>query len=183
MAQTTTIKSGAVAFPIIALLLAAIFGASYILSTSFGLPGSLAVPPPVRAIGIPLVIVGVAVAGWVFRYRGPETMMTSTYITFMKLLRRVPMAEASGRAEQLVVAGPQRYTRNPLYFGVIVVTFGWALFGASTFVLIGAVLLLLWFRLILIPFEEKELRTLFGEQYARYSNEVPMLVPFTKRKR
>jgi len=33
--------------------------------------------------------------------------------------------------------------------------------------------------MILIPFEENELRTLFGEQYARYAESVLMLVPLT----
>ena len=59
----------------------------------------------------------------------------------------------------------------------------WALMGEDAFVLIGAVVLLLFFRLVLIPFEERELRALFGEQYRKYSDEVPMLIPFTKRKR
>jgi protein-S-isoprenylcysteine O-methyltransferase Ste14 len=34
-----------------------------------------------------------------------------------------------------------------------------------------------------IPFEEKELRAIFGEKYAQYSKDVPMLIPFTKRNR
>jgi protein-S-isoprenylcysteine O-methyltransferase Ste14 len=32
----------------------------------------------------------------------------------------------------------------------------------------------------MIPFEEKELLALFGDQYARYVDGVPMLFPFTK---
>ena len=101
----------------------------------------------------------------------------------MKMLGRTLMAERSDRTEPLVVAGPQRYTRNPLYFGVVLLVFGWGLYSASAYVLVAALLLVLWFRFVLIPFEERELLALFGEQYARYSEEVPMLIPFTKRKR
>ena len=110
-------------------------------------------------------------------------MIASTYVTFMKLFRRRPIQQPLGRSEPLVVAGLQRYTRNPLYFGVIVMTFGWALAGGYTFVLVAAFILLLWFRVVLIPFEEKELLALFGEQYRRYKDQVPMLIPFTKKRR
>ena len=129
------------------------------------------------------MVVGISVAGWTFRYRRPSDMIASTYVTFMKLFRRRPIQQPLGRSEPLVVAGLQRYTRNPLYFGVIVMTFGWALAGGYTFVLVAAFILLLWFRVVLIPFEEKELLALFGEQYRRYKDQVPMLIPFTKKRR
>ncbi len=73
--------------------------------------------------------------------------------------------------------------RHPLYFGIIEITFGWALVGAYTFVLVAGIAVLLWFWLVLIPFEERELRALFGDQYTRYMAGVPMLIPFTKRPR
>jgi protein-S-isoprenylcysteine O-methyltransferase Ste14 len=110
-------------------------------------------------------------------------MVVSTYITFSKLFRGSPLAETAGRVEPLVVEGPQKYVRNPLYFALIVVVFGWALAAESTYVLVWSAVLLLWFRLILIPFEERELRELFGSQYANYVEAVPMLIPFTKRRR
>lgn len=176
-------KAAMVAGPTIVLLLIVVFGASYLVSVALGLPRSLGLPAGVQILGGALVVVGVAVAVWVFRYRSPANMVVSTYITFTKMLRRSPISEPLGRTEPLVVAGPQRYVRNPLYFGVIVMTFGWALFVGYTFVLLGAVGVLLWFRLVLIPFEERELAALFGEQYMEYMRDVPMLIPFTRRKR
>ena len=155
---------------------------SYFVSAFLGL-GALGFPFVVRACGVILVVVGLVFAAWVFRYRSPASMIVSTYATFTKMLRRAPMAEHSDRTEPLIVAGPQRYTRNPLYFGVVLVVFGWGFYSTTAYALMAALLLALWFRLVLIPFEEKELLVLFGEQYAKYSKEVPMLVPFTKRKR
>ena len=61
--------------------------------------------------------------------------------------------------------------------------FGWALVGGYTFVFVATLMILLWFRFVIIPFEEKELLALFGEQYAKYASEVPMLVPLARRKR
>jgi protein-S-isoprenylcysteine O-methyltransferase Ste14 len=181
--RTSAGKAVAVAVPTIVFLVSVVFFVSYLVTIALGLPASLDLPPVVRFVGVVFVVAGLALAGWVFRYRSPVTMMVSTYVTFTKLFQRVPMAEQSGRIEPLVIVGPQKYVRNPLYLGVIDLTFGWGLASASGFVLLGSLLLLLWFRLILIPLEERELRALFGEQYRKYSDEVPMLVPFTKRKR
>lgn len=178
----TTAKAAAVAIPIILLIVGGIFLISYLVAVSLG-AGPLGLPPAVRACGVALVALGVAVAAWVFRYRSPTSMIVSTSTTFMKLIGRIPMAERSDRTENLVVVGPQRYTRNPLYFGVVLLVAGWGLYSATAYILLAALLLSLWFRVFLIPFEEKELLVLFGEQYAKYSEEVPMLVPFTKRKR
>jgi protein-S-isoprenylcysteine O-methyltransferase Ste14 len=125
---------------------------------------------------------GLALEGWVFRTRSPASVLESTYITFLKLARRVPLAESSGRTEPLVLRGPQKYSRNPLYLGVVVMLVGWSLLTALSFVLVATVVILLWFRLFLIPFEERELFALFGGQYKRYTDSVPMLIPFTKRK-
>jgi protein-S-isoprenylcysteine O-methyltransferase Ste14 len=176
-------RAVAVAVPTILLFIVGLFTVSYLVTNLLGLPVSLGLPLVVRAIGGVIVVAGLAVAAWVFAYRSPADMVVSTYITFTKLFRRVPIAEPSGRMEPLVIGGPQRYVRNPLYFGVVVIVFGWALVGAYTYILVAAAVVLLWFRLVLIPFEERELHALFGEQYARYMDEVPMLFPFTKRRR
>ncbi len=181
--RTSIGKAAVVVFPAIALIVGALFAFSYLASSALGLPPSLNFPWVVRGAGLALVIAGLALAGWVFAYRSPAAMALSTYFTFVKLFRRLPLAEPSGRKEPLIIAGPQKYVRSPLYLGVIVMTFGWGLFGSCTFVLVAAALLLLWFRAVLIPFEERELRALFGEQYREYAERVPMLFPFTKRKR
>lgn len=177
-----TAKAAVVAIPIILLIVGGVFVVSYSVSMLLGL-GSLGLPPAVQACGTVLIIVGPALAGWVFRYRSPVSMVVSTHTTFVKMLGRTPIAEMSDRTEPLVVVGPQRYTRNPLYFGVVLLVFGWGLYSVSAYVLVAALLFVLWFRFVLIPFEERELLALFGEQYASYSEEVPVLIPFTKRRR
>ena len=177
-----TVRAVAVAVPVILLVVGSVFAVSYVLSVILGL-GSLGLPSAVRFCGVVVAATGAAFAGWVFRYRSPAGMIVSTYATFMKIFGRIPMAERSDRTESLVVVGPQRYTRNPLYFGVVLLVFGWGLYSATAYVLFAALLIALWFCVVLIPFEEKELLVLFGERYAEYSAEVPMLVPFTKRKR
>jgi protein-S-isoprenylcysteine O-methyltransferase Ste14 len=183
MTEIELSRGAAVAGPTIILLVVTLFGISYIISTLLGFQVSLNLPFAVRAAGGVLVVTGLAMAGWTFKYRSPSDMIVSSYVTFTKFFMRKPIAAPLGRTEPLVIVGLQRYSRNPLYLGVIIMTFGWALLGAYTFVLVATVILLLWFRVVLIPFEEKELLALFGEQYARYKDDVSMLVPFTKRKK
>ena len=177
-----TVKAAVVVMSIILLIVGGVFVVSYFVAVLLGL-GSPGLPFVVRVCGVVLAVVGLIFAGWVFRYRSPASMIASTHATFMKMLRLTPMADRSDRTEPLIVAGPQRYTRNPLYFGVILLVFGWGLYTSSAYILVAALLLVLWFRFVLIPFEETELFAMFGERYAKYSEKVPMLIPFTKRKR
>jgi len=180
--RVVTVRAIAGAAPVIAALIVVLFAASYLVSTLLGFPGSLGLPTIVRYLGGAVVLLGVSIAAWAVRARGAANMVVSTYVTFAKAIRRTPASEMSGRMEPLVVSGPQKYTRNPLYFGVVMTVFGLALAGASSFVFVATVVLLLWFSLVMIPMEERELRALFGEEWARYSDETPMLIPFTKRK-
>jgi protein-S-isoprenylcysteine O-methyltransferase Ste14 len=183
LSKTTVGRAAAIAFPIIVVVICVLFGISFLLSNLLGLPYSLGLPLAVRAVGGVVVVAGLSVIGWVFSYRSPAKVIVSTYITFAKLFGRVPVAEKAGRTEPLVVGGPQKYVRSPLYFGVIVMVLGWAMLGAHSFVFVATVVLLIWFGLILVPFEERELQALFGEEWREYSEQTPMLIPFTKRRK
>jgi protein-S-isoprenylcysteine O-methyltransferase Ste14 len=120
---------------------------------------------------------------WVFKHRNPRNVIASTYVTFTKMFGKTPVAEKAGRTEPLTVDGPQKYVRNPLYFGVIVMVLGWAVLTGYPYIFIATLVVLIWFGLVLIPFEERELHALFGVEWEGYSQETPMLFPFAKRKR
>jgi len=62
-------------------------------------------------------------------------------------------------------------------------TVGWGLLLDYTFLLLSAIFMFLWFNFVVAPFEERELIAMFGEEYEQYSNEVPRMIPFTKRKK
>ncbi|WP_455368876.1 methyltransferase family protein [[Eubacterium] cellulosolvens] len=91
------------------------------------------------------------------------------------------LKKTSGRTEPLVIQGPHKHVRHPLYFGVVTVVFGLGFLLGHSFLLISSIVLLLWFSFIVAPFEEKELRAIFGEQYQQYSEKVPRIIPFMKR--
>ena len=72
----------------------------------------------------------------------------------------------------IVTAGPWKYSRNPLYLGLILIGLGFSLLFASTsdslFTLVGAVLL----HLEVVTHEEKILNQKFGTEYADYKKQV-----------
>jgi protein-S-isoprenylcysteine O-methyltransferase Ste14 len=79
-------------------------------------------------------------------------------------------------AERLVADGPYRYTRNPLYFGSILLSVGIGLLAPPLgFVLLVILQALFHYRLALR--EETELSREQGESYRRYSESVPRLLP------
>ena len=88
-------------------------------------------------------------------------------------------AIASGQLkknEELAVSGPYSYTRNPLYFGSIVIAVGFAIAARSVWIW---VLLIVLFVLIYVPVirgEEAYLRSVFPE-FESYSQRVPRLLP------
>jgi len=180
--EVETGRAVAIGGPLIALMVFALFGVSYLISAIVGFPSSLNLPFALRVVGVVVALTGFAVIAWTFRNRSPATVIVSTYITLTKALKRTPVAEKAGRTEPLIVSGPQKYMRNPLYFGVLVMVLGWAILTATSFVFIATAVILLWFSLVIIPLEERELRALFGDEWIGYARETPMLVPFTKRR-
>jgi len=82
--------------------------------------------------------------------------------------------------KELVVAGPYRYVRNPMYLGVVLVLLGEALIWASPTLLRYAALILLAFHLFVVYYEEPNLRRRFGEAYVHYCRSVPRWLPAVK---
>lgn len=78
---------------------------------------------------------------------------------------------------ELVVQGPYRYVRNPMYLGAALAMLGeWLRVPSSPF----ATYIALWFAavaVLVITYEEPTLRAKFGESYERYTQEVPRWIP------
>jgi protein-S-isoprenylcysteine O-methyltransferase Ste14 len=137
-------------------------------------------PPVVRGVGVVLLALGFLFMGWLFRYREPVEILASTYVTIRKSIRRTQPDDASARTEPLNLQGPHRHVRHPLYFAVVVLLLGWWLLLDYTFLLFMAFLFFLWFNLVVIRFEEKELKALFREEYEVYAKSVPRFFPSLK---
>jgi protein-S-isoprenylcysteine O-methyltransferase Ste14 len=82
----------------------------------------------------------------------------------------------------LVVRGPYKYTRNPMYISVLTILLGeGALFRSITLLEYAGAVAIMFHVWVLIQ-EEPTLRSKMGEAYQKYCDEVPRWIPrFTGR--
>jgi protein-S-isoprenylcysteine O-methyltransferase Ste14 len=109
------------------------------------------------AVGVLLGLTGIALAAWgriTFAVAGTEIMPTS----------------ASNTA--LVTRGPFRFTRNPMYLGLVLLALGVALYFATVHFLAVPVLLLLLCNFVFIPFEEAKMQRQFESSFGAYRQRV-----------
>jgi protein-S-isoprenylcysteine O-methyltransferase Ste14 len=78
---------------------------------------------------------------------------------------------------RLVISGPYRYLRNPMYLGAVLALFGAALFYRSRALAIYAACFLLASHLFVVGYEEPTLGRLFGGEYDAYRSKVRRWLP------
>lgn len=81
----------------------------------------------------------------------------------------------------LVQRGLYRFSRNPMYVGVLLILAGEAVLFRSPFLAAYAALFWLFFHLVVIGYEEPVLRRKFGSAYDEYINRVPRWFPKLRR--
>ncbi len=113
--------------------------------------------PPRLAGAIPLWLVGGAIYVW----------CVWDFATFG---RGTPAPIDAPR--RLVVRGLYRWTRNPMYLGVLTVLLGWALAYGTPTLLLYTLLLATGFQLFILLYEEPHLRKTFGREYEDYCGRV-----------
>lgn len=74
--------------------------------------------------------------------------------------------------KKLIVRGLYRYSRNPMYVGVMLILTGEALFWWSAALALYATAVFVAFNLFIILHEEPRLRRVFGPEYESYLREV-----------
>ena len=81
----------------------------------------------------------------------------------------------------LMIRGPYKYTRNPIYVAELGLWLGWAIFFGSAGVFIGCLVLWSVVELVILPREERGLEAAFGPTYLQYKKSVPRWVGKTKK--
>jgi len=79
--------------------------------------------------------------------------------------------------KELVARGLYRYSRNPMYVGVLSLIAAQALYFTSSGTLLYAALLFLAFHSFVVLYEEPTLARSFGAAYQRYRASVPRWIP------
>ncbi len=124
-------------------------------------PQELFALPWPRRIGLPLFVFGLSIM-----IVGQITLWQN-YSGFVVIKK----------GHQLITHGIYRFTRNPMYLGVILVFAGLPIYAASVygFLAMLAMIPILLFR---IKMEEKMLAEHFGDEYEAYRNTTKRLIPF-----
>jgi protein-S-isoprenylcysteine O-methyltransferase Ste14 len=84
---------------------------------------------------------------------------------------------------RLVLVGPYRYVRNPMYLGAGLALLGAAIYFGSLALLGYLVGFLLIAHLFVLGYEEPTLRRLFGSEYEAYRASTPRWLPWRRRAR
>ncbi len=79
--------------------------------------------------------------------------------------------------KEIVVKGPYKYVRNPMYAAALLALVGEAVFFEAAVILIYAVIVFTFFHLWVILYEEPTLRRKFGASYESYCNRVSRWIP------
>ncbi|MEJ2412868.1 MAG: isoprenylcysteine carboxylmethyltransferase family protein [Anaerolineales bacterium] len=124
----------------------------------------MALPFWVRTLGVVLALVCLIWIWWVFRALGDN------------ISGKVP----TGESQELIVSGPYRLVRHPLYAGALLGLFSFSLILENWLILVFTVLGVLAFRLLVIPEEEAQLLESFGEEYESYQARTGALLPWIR---
>jgi protein-S-isoprenylcysteine O-methyltransferase Ste14 len=84
---------------------------------------------------------------------------------------------------RLVVTGPYRYMRNPMYIGAALAIAGAALYYQSILLLAYASAFLVLFHFFVVLYEEPSLQRTFGDEYDAYRRQVGRWGPNLKSSR
>lgn len=108
---------------------------------------------PMVALGIALVVAGLILPVWaivLFRREGTEVTPTSP------------------TNRKLVTTGPYRFTRNPMYLGLVTLTLGIAVWVGAWPMLIAPFAVFATANWVHIPFEETKMQRQYGLKYDEY---------------
>ena len=81
------------------------------------------------------------------------------------------------KKHQLVIDGPYRYVRHPLYLGEILRNLGVVVLFSSVYGIL-IVILASVFLIFRIQIEEKMLIVVFGEEYKEYARNIKKIIPY-----
>jgi protein-S-isoprenylcysteine O-methyltransferase Ste14 len=128
-------------------------------------------PLALRVLGCLLALVSVGIGTWACYKMGWARLLFAG-----ALFLPGAGAEENRVPQRLVVEGPYRHVRNPLYISDFALILGTALLANGTFLFLLAALYVAQLALQL-PLEERELYRRFGSRYGRYCELVPRFVP------
>jgi protein-S-isoprenylcysteine O-methyltransferase Ste14 len=132
------------------------------------------IDPTLIAVNQPLILISFEVAGLVMYVTGFLLMAGA----LIKLWHNYQLGGSAPRTEDnMVMEGPYRLIRHPMYTAALCISFGLACLIRS-WVFFGVFCIYLILIFLLIPVEEDRLLKAYGAQYGAYRQKSRKLIPF-----
>jgi protein-S-isoprenylcysteine O-methyltransferase Ste14 len=105
------------------------------------------------------------------------SILVGVGLTLIGLIIRTWACGHLEKEKKLTVSGPYRYTRNPLYFGNLLIGMGIVIGAQSWWILGCAFVVFAVFYSATILSEKQKMEELFPMEYAEYKRLVPLFFP------
>ena len=76
------------------------------------------------------------------------------------------------KPKELVISGPFRISRHPMYLGMMVILLGVAIIHGTIITFVFPVVFVILMEMLFIPFEEQNCEKIFGKKYLEYKKKV-----------
>ena len=131
---------------------AAMYGVSKMVpALTFSLNGSTALAVGLGVMGMSLGVMGV---------------------TQFRMAQTTPNPQALEKVSSLVTSGIYRYSRNPMYLGLVLILLGWAFYLSHFLAFVLLPVFILYMTRFQIQPEEQMMARKFGKTYQAYLNKV-----------
>lgn len=131
---------------------AAMYGVSKMVpALTFSLNGSTALAVGLGVMGLSLGVMGV---------------------TQFRIAQTTPNPQALEKVSSLVTSGIYRYSRNPMYLGLVLILLGWAFYLSHFLAFVSLPVFILYMTRFQIQPEEQMMARKFGKTYQAYLNKV-----------
>ena len=127
-----------------------------IIGSHFIFPITKIIPSPYNWLGIVLIVFGGVINLWTDNIFKKEKTTVKPY----------------EKPSVLIVSGPFRFGRHPMYLGMAAILFGVAVLLESLMSFIFPIIFVILMQILFIPTEEKNLEIAFGQRYLDYKKKV-----------
>lgn len=87
-------------------------------------------------------------------------------------IEKTEILPTSPSNKALVVRGPYRYSRNPMYLGLVLELLGIALYVGTLPMFVATAGMIAIVSMVFVPYEEEKLQRVFGQKYSNYKASV-----------
>ena len=111
---------------------------------------------PINRAGIIIFLIGIGLMAWAF---------------YLFKKNRTPIIPGQ-MPKFMVIEGPYKFTRNPMYLGVTTALLGFSVYIGNLFSFLSPLLFFLIMNFVYVPFEERLMEKIFGKKYLVYKKKI-----------